>query len=240
MTITAAFFIALLILFGALALPYSAILTGASWLLGAGILALAYFRLRAKLRAVLIIAGILCALGVAGWNLVLMPWANQPVASEVTHFNPDGETGRALVIYHPGRSDLQERAVTGFVEGLAAAGWRVDLTTASAQAPAPTGYDLLVLGAQSYTWAPAQPVQDYLRRAGDLNDLPVVAILSGLGETGPANDVMRDLIAAAGGSMAGLYNVWQLRPIERLYGTDDPFAAMRGVAESLTLTGGHG
>jgi hypothetical protein len=162
-----------------------------------------------------------------------MPWANQPVISEVTTFNPEGDGGRALVVYHPGRSDLQERAVNGFVEGLAAAGWRVDLTTASDQAPIPTDYDLLVIGAQSYTWAPAQPVQDYLRRVGNLERLPVVAVLSGLGETGPANDVMRDLIAEVNGNTVALYNVWQLRPIERLYGTDDPFEAMRGVAQAL-------
>lgn len=237
MSILAAFLIAFLILFGVLALPYSAALAGAAWLIGALILALVYARMRARLPAVLIRVVVLCVMGVAGWNFVLMPWANQPVVSDVTRFNPDGETGRALVVYHPGRSDLQQRAVTGFVEGLSAAGWQVDLTTASDQAPAPAGYDLLVIGAQSYTWAPAHPVQDYLRRAGDLHGLPVVALLSGLGETGPANDVMRNLIAEVNGNAVALYNVWQMRPIERLYGTNDPFEAMRGVAQALQLIG---
>jgi hypothetical protein len=232
MTIAAAFFIAALALFGVLALPYNLILTGIAWLMGVGLLLLTVRR-RAELLKVVGAVAVFCAAGVSGWAFVLMPWVNQPVVSEVTSFNPQGETGRALVIYHPGRSDLQERAVRGFVEGLVTAGWRVDLTTASEQAPAPTGYDLLVLGAQSYTWAPARPVEAYLRRAGDLDGLPVVAILSGLGETGPANAVMRDLIAEAKGSLIALHNVWQLRPMDDLYGTDDPFTAMHGVAQAL-------
>lgn len=235
MIIAAALLIALLILFGILALPYSVPLTTASWVMGAVILLVIYFRRRAELLKVGGAVAVLCAAGMSGWQFVLMPWVNQPVVSEVTSFNPEGETGRALAIYHPGRSDLQERAVRGFVEGLVAAGWRVDLTTASEQVPAPTGYDLLVLGAQSYTWAPARPVQDYLRRAGDLDGLPVVAILSGLGETSPANAVMRDLIAAANGNLIGLYNVWQMRPMDDLYGTDDAFLALRGVAQALKL-----
>jgi hypothetical protein len=93
----------------------------------------------------------------------------------------------------------------------------------------------LVVGAQSYTWAPARPVQAYLRRVGALGGLPVVAILSGLGETGPATAVMRNLIAEVNGTLIEVYHVWQWRPIDDLYGTDDVAAAMRGAATSLQL-----
>ena len=142
----------------------------------------------------------------------------------------------ALIVYHPGRSDLQAQAVRGFADGLVEMGWRVDLTTASAETPTDlTGYRLLVLGAQSCTWAPAQPVQAYMRQLGNLDGLPVAAILSGLGETGPANDVMRDLVTAQGGSLIDIYNVWQLRPIDELYGIDDPYEAMRRTARALML-----
>lgn len=237
MTILIAIAIALMILFGALALPYSVILTTICWVLAVGGLVVVAVRQREHLRMLLILTPVLCILGVLIWNVILMPWVNVEVVSGITPFNPDGREGYAFVVYHPGQSDLQTHAVNGFVEGLVQSDWRVDLTTASAQTPTNlAAYDLLVLGAQSYTWSPARPIQSYLARVGDLNGMPVVAILSGLGETGPANTVMRELVSGANGTLMTLHNVWQLRPIDDLYGTDDPFEAMRGVAQTLQLT----
>jgi hypothetical protein len=236
MTFLAAFCIALLLLFGLLALPYSAALAVICWLLSAGIIGVLFLRQRARLPRTLAAVLVFCVLGVLIWNVVLMPWANTEVISAVTTRNADGTSGSALLVYHPGRSDLQERAITGFVDGLVAAGWRVDLTTASAQTPTDlSSYDLLVLGAQSYTWAPARPVQDYLRRVADLAGKSVVVILSGLGETGPANGVMRDLVAETNGALIEIYNIWQLRPIDDLYGVNDPQIAMYNAATALML-----
>jgi hypothetical protein len=227
---------AFLILLGILALPYSGVIALVCAALALLIIGGTAVRQRERLPRLLIITVAGCVLGVLGWTVLLMPWANVEIVSDVRTLNPSGQAGAALVVYHPGRSDLQTRGATGFADGLADAGWRVDVTTASAQMPSDLdGYDLLVVGAQSYTWAPAQPVQAFLRRAGDLGGLPVVAILSGLGETGPASEVMRALVAEVGGSLIEIYNLWQFRPIDELYGTDDPAAAMRGAAAALTL-----
>ena len=63
-----------------------------------------------------------------------------------------------------------------FSEGLVSNGWRVDVTTASKEAPTDlTGYDLLVLSAPTYDWVPAKPIQRYLERLGDLGGQPVPA-----------------------------------------------------------------
>jgi hypothetical protein len=223
--------------FAILVYPYNAVIALVSLALSLLTGFLLWRRRRAALAPALVAAVIVCALAVAGWVFVLMPWANQPVVSPIETLGADGADA-ALIVYHPGRSDLQAQAVRGFADGLVEAGWRVDLTTASGETPTDlTGYRLLVLGAQSYTWTPAQPVQAYVRRLGDLAGLPVAAILSGLGETGPANDVMRDLVTAQGGRLIDIYNIWQLRPIDELYGIDDPYEAMRQTARSLTLPG---
>jgi hypothetical protein len=241
MTVLIAFLIAFVVLFGVLALPYSLALTAGAWILGGGLFLVMIVRRRLARQRITLVGGVAIfgVLGLAGWNFGLMPWANQEVVSQVTRHNAGGTSGSAFVVYHPGRSDLQTRTVNGFVEGLVQAGWAVDVTTASAQTPVDmSAYDLLVLGAQAYTWSPARPVQDYLARVGDLNGLPVVALLSGLGETGPANTVMRDLITASNGTLLDIYNVWQLRPIDDLYGTDDPFEAMRQTALNVQPQGG--
>jgi hypothetical protein len=79
------------------------------------------------------------------------------------------------------------------------------------------------------------PVKDYVRRVGDLKGKPVIAIISGLGEVTPANDDMRALVEAAHGTPIEIYNVWQLRPIDDVYGTDDPYEAMYSVAPTISL-----
>jgi hypothetical protein len=241
MPILIAFLIAFVILCGVLALPYSLALTAGAWILGGGLLLFMMIRRQSAQQRITVVGGVALfgVLGLVGWNVVLMPWANQEVVSQVTRHNTGGTSGTAFVVYHPGRSDLQTRTVNGFVAGLVQAGWAVDVTTASTQTPVDlSAYDLLVLGAQAYTWSPARPVQDYLARVGDLNGLPVVALMSGLGETGPANTVMRDLITASNGTLLDIYNVWQLRPIDDLYGTDDPFEAMRQTALNVQLSEG--
>ncbi len=238
MTALAVVLMSLGVCFAVLVYPYNAAISAVSAAVAFITALVLWLRRRTALRPALLATAIVCALAAAGWILVLMPWANQPVVSAIETLGEDGETGTALIVYHPGRSDLQAQSVRGFADGLVESGWRVSLTTASDETPTDlSGYDVLVIGAQSYTWAPARPVQDYLRRLGSLDEMPVVAILSGLGETDPANGVMRELVAAHGGRLIDIYNVWQLRPIDNLYGTDDPYQAMRQVAQSLVLPG---
>ncbi len=72
---------------------------------------------------------------------------NKEIVSAVETLNPEGSIGTALVVYHPGKSDFQRRVFTGFTEGLVSNGWRVEVTTPSAQTPTDlSGYDLLILG----------------------------------------------------------------------------------------------
>ena len=49
---------------------------------------------------------------------------NREVASAVEVLNPEGKTGTALVVYHPGKGDFQRRVFSGFMEGLVSNGWR--------------------------------------------------------------------------------------------------------------------
>ena len=90
-------------------------------------------------------------------------WLSIEVKSEVEVRNLEGDAGTALLVYHPGKSDFQEKVTYAFAEGLVSNGWRVELTTASAQAPTDlSSYDLLALGGPTYWFAPARPVRRYL------------------------------------------------------------------------------
>ncbi len=137
----------------------------------------------------------------AGWFGLLLPYVNREVASPVRTLNAQGSAA-ALVVYHPGRSDLPERTATAFAEGLAANGWRVDLTTASRKAPADLApYRLLVLGAPTYDWAPAGRIRRYLARLGDLRGLRTVLLVTAMGVTAQSRPALERLVRAAHGEV---------------------------------------
>ena len=107
---------------------------------------------------------------------------NREVVSNVEVLNPGGESGTALVVYHPGKSDFQGRVFSGFAEGLTSNGWRAEITTASSQSPTDlSGCDLLVLGGPTYGFAPNLPIRRYIGRLRDLGGQRTVTIITALG-----------------------------------------------------------
>lgn len=140
-------------------------------------------------------------------------WLNQEVVSQIDVRNPEGKTGTALVVYHPGRGSFHSRVVSSLADGLISASWRVEVTTASAQAPTDlSSYDLLVLGSPTYWFTPSWTIQRFLRRLGDLGGQPTVTIISGMGAGERSASVMEKLIREANGNLVkGLLFYW-MRP----------------------------
>jgi hypothetical protein len=127
--------------------------------------------------------------------------------------NPEGEAGHALVLFHPGLSDLQGALTNSFVEGLVERDWRVTRSTTSVAAPTDTaGIDLLVLGMHTYWWGPDGPTRRYLERAGDLEGLPVVVLLSALGASGRAEARSAAWVIRHGGRVLEVRPFFVLRP----------------------------
>lgn len=186
---------------------------------------------------------VLVALGIWGiWFLAYDVWftgrANAEFVSPVTTLGGDGSAGLALIVYHQGRgpAQFQARMQRAFAEGLQAHGWQVDITTASRQTPTDlSGYDLLVLGAQTYNWCPARPIVDFVDRVGDLRGKPVVVIVSGGGMTERALRVLQTRIVKAGGVIVDAVEIWTSRSNEERHGLTDPGAIMRRAGARLTL-----
>ena len=132
-------------------------------------------------------------------------WINWPVRSGVETLNPEGEAGSALVVYHSGLTDFQRKVSYAFAEGLTFNGWRVDLTTASPQAPTVlSSYDLLVVGGPTYYWMPARPIRKYVKRL-DLGGRRVVTIITGMGAgTGSSAKMQQDVREAHGDLLRAL------------------------------------
>jgi flavorubredoxin len=165
-------------------------------------------------------------------------WLNREVVSEVEVRNPEGGAGMALVVYHPGRSDFQEKVTYAFAESLVSSGWRVEITTASSQAPTDlSGYDLLVLGGPTYWFTPARPVRRYLNRLGDLRGQRTVTIITAMGLGGRSISIMDQDVREANGDLVKSLILYTMRPNEDLYGINDAVEIVTQAAKEVPLPG---
>ena len=162
--------------------------------------------------AVVVVAGVLSYI-----------WLTREVASEVQVLNPDGGAGTALVVYHPGKTDFQERVTSGFAEGLVSNGWRVEVTTASARAPADlAGYDLLVVGGPTYWFMPGLSIRRYVSRLGDLGGMRTVTIVTAAGAGERASSALQTQVREANGELVHALLLNRMRPND-----DDNFVDAR-------------
>jgi hypothetical protein len=140
-------------------------------------------------------------------------WLNEKVVSGIKVLNPEGNVGTALVVDHPGRGSFHIRVISGFVEGLVSGGWRVEMTTASVQAPTDlSGYDLLVLGSPTYWFTPSWPIRRYLGRLGDLGGQPTVTIITGMGAGKRSSSVIERWVREANGDLVSALLFYWMRP----------------------------
>jgi hypothetical protein len=155
---------------------------------------------------------IVLAILAAAWILSYW-WLNQEITAKLEIHNPTGGTGSALVVYHPGRGTFHRRVVGGFVEGLVTSGWRVEVTTASNQAPIElANYDLLVLGSPTYWFTPSLPIRRYMRKLGDLAGQPTVTIVTGLGAGERSAKALRGDVRKAHGSLVKSLTFYRMQP----------------------------
>jgi flavorubredoxin len=138
---------------------------------------------------------------------------NKEVVDEVKVLNPGESVGTALVVYHHGKSDFQHRVVSGFAEGLVSNGWRVEMTTASDQAPTDlSDYNLLVLGGPTYIFTPDRPIRSYLGKLGDLKGQRTVVITTGMGAGKRSSSIMERLVREANGDLVKSLLLYKIRP----------------------------
>jgi hypothetical protein len=120
---------------------------------------------------------------------------NKNVVSPIDVINSGGSE-KALVVYQVGLSSAPRDALYAFAEGLAASGWRVEITTASPEAPSDlSDYKLLVVTFPIYGDLPGEAIVRYVDRLGDLRQIKTVIINSG-----SQNSIMKAQVEAQNGT----------------------------------------
>jgi flavodoxin len=117
----------------------------------------------------------------------------------------------ALVIYHPGLTGFSYDIAYTFAERLVSNGWRVEITTASSQAPADlTRYDLVVLDWPIYDFNPGPTITNYVHRIGNLQGKDIVIITIG-GGINPFNaqDAMKQIVQDANGQIEKTVSIFR-------------------------------
>jgi hypothetical protein len=134
-------------------------------------------------------------------GLLLSGVISREVVSEIDVINADGGK-TALIVYQPGFSSFPRDASYAFADGLASSGWRVEITTASSQAPSDfSKYSLLTLAYPVYGGTPGTAVVSYVNRVSDLNGINTVIIACGGGDSGETlNPPLKQQVQAANGT----------------------------------------
>jgi len=126
---------------------------------------------------------------------------NKDVVSGIEVVNPSGSK-TALVMYQAGLTSFPRDTSYAFANGLAASGWRVEITTASSQAPSDLSkYGVLVLGFPTYGGSPGQVIVRYVDRLEDLHGINTVIIALGSYAPLKSADIMTQKVQAENGTV---------------------------------------
>ena len=156
--------------------------------------------------------------------------------TDLLALNPEGSTGLALVVYHPGLSDFQEEVTFAFVEGLIESGWACDVATVHRDAPMDvSSYDLLVLGSPTYAWRPAIPMQRYVSRLLGAEAKPTLLLLTAAGTFRDAFGAFATNIEAVGAVVVDTLGITQAAPNEEVHGISDPLEIARRAGSGLVV-----
>jgi hypothetical protein len=184
------------------------------------------FSIGKMLLIVIVILG--ASTGVILWKISL------ETVTQLETINPGTSGPRAIMVYSPGLSGFHQKMVDSFASGLVESSWRVDIVTASSQAPVDlTDYSLLVIGGPLYGGQPPKPVQDYMARMTDLKGLRVHTLLTAAGDARDADQIMTSWITEYGGVEVGRLTLFTMAPNTPVDGASDPAVIAAKVAQSI-------
>ena len=133
-------------------------------------------------------------------GLLMSGILSREVVSEIDVINADGGK-TALIVYQPGFSSFPRDVTYAFADGLASSGWRVELTTASPQAPSDLSkYSLLALTYPVYGGTPGTAIVNYVNNISSLNGVDTVIIACGGGDSGESVEPLKQQVQAANGT----------------------------------------
>jgi hypothetical protein len=145
---------------------------------------------------------------------------NKDVVSGIDVINTQGGKS-ALIVYQPGLSSFPRDVSYAFANGLVEAGWRVEITTASPQAPDDlSSYSLLVLGFPTYGAEPGTAIVRYLDELGNLQGIDTVLVACAAGNANESAAVIQQKVLSESGTVKESISLTSMAPNEGGTATD--------------------
>ena len=161
-----------------------------------------------KWKQILIIAALAFVIVVSSVVGFVFFKINNDYTSDIDVLNADG-TETVLIIYHPGLSSFMKDVVYAFADGLVENDWRVEVTTASSQAPTDlSAYSLLVLGSPVYADSPSATIKRHVERIGGLSGMSTVLLVTSGGSDGGAEASMQQTVEENGGTVVEVVSLF--------------------------------
>lgn len=158
-----------------------------------------------KILVIAILAFVIVVAAVSGFVFFKI---NSDYVSETDVLNADGSE-TALIIYHPGFSSFMKDTAYAFADGLVENNWRVEITTASSQAPSElSDYSLLVLGSGVYASGPSPAIKRHVERIGDLQELDTVLLVTSAFSDGVAEAQIKQTVEEHNGIVKEVLSVY--------------------------------
>ena len=122
--------------------------------------------------------------------------------------------GKALILYNPDPIyNLDQQLAEAFTKGLLDNGWESSVIPyADLETSAPLGYDLYVVLANTYNWAPDRPTRSFVRNSPWLKGKNVVAITLGSGDARRSERLLKEELLESGARLIDARTYWLLRP----------------------------
>jgi flavorubredoxin len=163
-------------------------------------------------KKILLISMLVFVVVVAGVLGFIILKFNSDYVSEIEVLNAEGSR-TALITYHPGLSSFMKDVAYAFADGLVENGWRVEIATASSQAPTDlSGYSLLVLGSPVYAGGPSPTIERHVERMGDLMGIDTVLLVTSGGSEGGAEAAMQQTVEEHNGSVELVLSLFNSAP----------------------------
>ena len=182
-----------------------------------------------KIVLIAILAFVIIFVSVSGFILFKI---NSDYVSEIDVLTANGSE-TALIIYHPGLSAFMKDMTYGFADGLVENGWKVEITTASSQAPKDLSeYSLLVLGSPVYAGAPTSTIKLHVERISDLQGIGTVLLVTSAGSDGGAEAALQQTVEEHNGTVETVLSLFTTAPNE---GNGDPLDIAKQTGKNLFI-----
>ena len=145
--------------------------------------------------------------------LVLSLYVQREAAAKTIWLGREDSERQVLIVYDPDPIyNLDEQVGMAIAESLSQNDWAVALKTVRAtDGDKLRDYDLIVVIANTYNWAPDRAVKNFVGRCSELHK-PFAATTLGAGSTSRAQRLLEQAVLASGNKLIASQKLWLMRP----------------------------